>query len=94
MAKAAMNKIWWMMFSPINMAGMAKPGYAKVRVRVIVMVWLEGGQGDVSGACPPPPPPPPQGANHQGLVPPPSPHPKLPHLDPPDPQIGPRLAIT
>ena len=29
MAKAAMNEIWWMMFSLINMAGMAKPGYCK-----------------------------------------------------------------
>ena len=33
----------------------------------MVMVWLEGGQGEVSGACAPPPPQ----------------HPKLPHLDPP-----------
>ena len=28
-AKAAMYEIWWMMFSPINMDGMAKPGYYK-----------------------------------------------------------------
>ena len=40
---------------------------AKVRVRFMVMVWLEGGQGEVRGACAPPPPP----------------HPKLPHLEPP-----------
>ena len=33
----------------------------------MVMVWLEGGQGEVRGASPPPP-------LH---------HPKLPHLDPP-----------
>ena len=36
----------------------------------MVMVWLEGGQGEVRGACPPP--------NPQ--------HHKLPHLDPPPPQ--------
>ena len=35
----------------------------------MVMVWLEGGQGEVRGACAPPLPPPP--------------HPKSPHLDPP-----------
>ena len=29
---------------------------AWVRVRFTVMVWLEGGQGEVRGACPPPPP--------------------------------------
>ena len=29
---------------------------AKVRVRFMVMRWLEGGQGEVRGACPPPPP--------------------------------------
>ena len=33
----------------------------------MVMVWLEGGQGEVRGACAPPPPPP---------------HPKSPYLDP------------
>ena len=35
----------------------------------MVMVWLEGGQGEVTGACAPPPPQ----------------HPKSPHLDPPPP---------
>ena len=45
------------------------PLAAKVRVRFLVMVWLEGGQGEVRGACPPPPPQ----------------HPKSPHLDPPPP---------
>ena len=35
----------------------------------MVMVWLEGGQGEVRGACAPPPPQ----------------HPKSPHLDPPPP---------
>ena len=30
---------------------------AKVRVRFMVMVWLEGGQGEARGACPPPPQP-------------------------------------
>ena len=52
----------------------------------MVMVWLEGGQGEVRGACAPPPPPPPQIAAHG----PPS-HPTLPErpapskplLDPP-----------
>ena len=28
-AKAAMNKIWGILLSPINMAGMAKPAYCK-----------------------------------------------------------------
>ena len=49
----------------------------------MVMVWLEGGQGEVRGACAPPPPhpkspyldPPPQA--------PPRPPPHLPLLDPP-----------
>ena len=36
----------------------------------MVMVWLEGGQGEVRGACAPPPAPQ---------------HPKSPHLDPPPP---------
>ena len=35
----------------------------------MVMLWLEGGQGEVRGACAPPPPQ----------------HPKSPHLDPPPP---------
>ena len=35
----------------------------------MVLVWLEGGQGEVRGACAPPPP-------HYH-------HPKSPHLDPP-----------
>ena len=40
-------------FSLTNMAGMAKPTWlaAKVRVRFRVMVWLEGRQGEVRGAC-------------------------------------------
>ena len=33
----------------------------------MVMLWLEGGQGEVRGACAPPPPK----------------HPESPHLDPP-----------
>ena len=54
----------------------------------MVMVWLEGGQGEVRGACAPPPPTPqiaPPGP------PPPHHHPELPHLDPPptDPPGGP-----
>ena len=61
-----MNEIWGILFSPINTAGMAKAA-AKVRVRFTVSVWLEGGQGEVRGACAPPPPQ----------------HPKSPHLDPP-----------
>ena len=28
-AKAAMSEIWGILFSPINMAGMAKPAYCK-----------------------------------------------------------------
>ena len=44
------------------------------------MVWLEGGQGEVSGASPPPPP----RANHEGLVPtPPHTTPKCPTWTPP-----------
>ena len=48
----------------------------------MVMVWLEGGQGEVRGACAPLPPPPttPQIAPPG---PPPHQHPELPHLDPP-----------
>ena len=43
----------------------------------MVMIWLEGGQGEVRGACAPPPPPnrptwnpppPPQGASGQQIV--------------------------
>ena len=45
--KAAINKIWGILFSPINMAWLA----AKVGVRFRVMVWLEGGQGEVMGFC-------------------------------------------
>ena len=37
----------------------------------MVMLWLEGGQGEVRGACAPPPPQ----------------HPKSPHLDPPPPTL-------
>ena len=80
MAEAAMNEIWWMMFSQINMAGMANQVAAKVRVRFMVMVWLEGGQGEVRGAPPPPP-----RANHQGLVPPPTTTPNCPTWTPPPP---------
>ena len=41
----------------------------------MVMVWLDGGQGEVRGACAPPPP------QHH--------HPKSPHLDPPPPKPTP-----
>ena len=58
----------------------------------MVIVWLEGAQGEISGACPPPPP----RANHQGLVPTappttpncpawPPPQPTLPTAPPPPP---------
>ena len=45
----------------------------------MVMVWLEGGQGEVRGACAPPPPP--NTPNRPTWT--PSHHPELPHLDPP-----------
>ena len=47
----------------------------------MVMVWLEGGQGEVRGACPPPHP---QHPKSPHLDPPPH-HPNLPHQDPPPP---------
>ena len=80
MAKAAMNQNWGILFSPINMLA------AKVRVRFMVMVWLEGGQGEVRGACAPPPksphldPPP--------IAPPPNPPPMPPPPPPPPPPPG------
>ena len=46
-AKAAMNEIWGILFSLINMVGMAEIA-RKVRVRFRVIVWLEGGQGEVN----------------------------------------------
>ena len=49
----------------------------------MVMVWLEGGQGEVRGACAPPPSPP-EHPKSPHLDPPPH-HPKSPHLDPPPP---------
>ena len=46
------------MFSLTDMAGVAEPADAKVKVRFRVMVWggvhrswLEGGQGEVRGTC-------------------------------------------
>ena len=48
------------------------------------MVWLEGGQGEVRGACAPPPPPKHPKLPH--LDPRPHHHPELPHLNPPPPQ--------
>ena len=51
---------------------------AKVRVRFMVMVWLEGGQGEVRGACAPPPPRPP---------------PSPPQISPPGPPPQPTLPI-
>ena len=47
----------------------------------MVMVWLEGGQGEVRGACVPPTPHTP---NRPTWIPPP-PHPNWSHLDPPPP---------
>ena len=52
----------------------------------MVLVWFEGGQGEVRGACAPPAPPTPQIAPPE----PPPPHLKLPHLDPPPPNRPPR----
>ena len=53
----------------------------------MVMLWLEGGQGEVRGACAPPPPPTPQIA--QPGPPPPTDPPRAPPpsplLDPPPP---------
>ena len=46
----------------------------------MVMVWLEGGQGEVKGACAPPPPP---NTPNCPTWTPPHHHPELPHLDPP-----------
>ena len=48
--KAAMKEIWGILFRLINMPGMAEPARL-VRVRFRLMVWLEGGQRDVTGAC-------------------------------------------
>ena len=81
MAKAAMNEIWGISFIPINMAGMAILA-AKVRVRFLMMVWLEGGQGEVRGACAPTPATP-QIAPPGTPPPPHTHHPNSPHLDPP-----------
>ena len=39
-AKAALNEIWGILLSLINMAGMVESAR-----------WLEGGQGDVREAC-------------------------------------------
>ena len=51
----------------------------------MVMVWLEGGQGEVRGACAPPPPTP-QHPKSPHLDPPPHHHhPNSPHMDPPSP---------
>ena len=83
MAKAAMNEIWGILFSPINMASMV----AKVRVRFMVTVWLEGGLGEVTGACAPPPTPTPQFA--PWTPPPPNrPSRSAPPPMPPPPQMG------
>ena len=64
----------------------------------MVMVWLEGGQGEVRGACAPPPPPTPQIAPPGPPPPPPRnaplgppPQPTLP--EPPAPPIPPPLAL-
>ena len=46
----------------------------------MVMVWLEGGHGEVRGACAPPPPPTP---NRPTWNPPPPPQPTLPEPPPP-----------
>ena len=51
------------------------------RVRFMVMVWLEGGQGEVSGACAPPPPH--NTPNRPTWTPPPQP--TLPEPPPPSP---------
>ena len=50
-AKSSHKRNLGIFFNLINMAGMAKPAHAKVRVRFRAMVWLEGGQGEVRGAC-------------------------------------------
>ena len=83
MAKAAMNEIWGILFSPINMASMV----AKVRVRFMVTVWLEGGLGEVRGACAPPPPP---NTPIRPLDPPPNRPSRSapPPMPPPPPQMG------
>ena len=51
----------------------------------MVMVWLEGGQGEVRGACAPPPPPTPQIA--QPGPPPPTTTPNCPTWTPPQPTL-------
>ena len=49
----------------------------------MVMLWLEGGQGEVRGACAPPPPTP------QIAQPGPPPQPTLPEPPPPSPLLDP-----
>ena len=77
MAKAAMNEIWGIFFSPINMVGMARITGSKVRFMVIV--WLEARQREVRGGPYAPPPPTPQIA-------PPGPPPNRPSRRPPSPK--------
>ena len=68
---------------------------AKVRVGFMVMVWLEGGQGEVRGACAPPP----QHPKSPYLEPPPTtpncptwtPPPNQPSRSPPPPLAPPIL---
>ena len=52
MAKAAMTEISGMLFSPSTWLAWPTQRIAKVRVKFMVMVWLEGGQGE---AVPPRP---------------------------------------
>ena len=60
----------------------------------MVMLWLEGGQGEVRGACGPPPPHP----KSPRLDPPPQPTlldpPHSPPLDPPPPPRGLRPTVS
>ena len=76
--KAAMNKIWGIWFSLIDMAGMAEAVRCKGWVR-----RLEGGQGEVRGAC--------QLTNSWpwGMCTPPYPSPNCPTWTPPPPSRGP-----
>ena len=82
-AKVALSKIWGI-FSAKS-TWVAWPYYlaAKVRVRFMVMVWIEGGQGEVRGACAPRPPHTPQ------IAPPgsPTPTPTRPTCTPPQPAL-------
>ena len=71
-----MNEIWGILFTQSTWLAWPNQLAAKVRVRFMVMVWLDGWQGEVRGTCDPPPPPTP---NHPTWT----PQPPLPTPPPP-----------